>query len=171
MVYYYKKIRMRLSNMAYQLRIDHLLAERRMSLQELAERIGMSPVNLSAYKTGKVRGIRLSTMELLCDTLRCEPGDLFVYVPDEEEEFDMSHAPAPKPVNPPALDFDAAHAIKQLREETGLTQAAFAKECGLKKKDVERLEKGDASVPIQVFQQIAARLGKHADFRFGVRFV
>lgn len=157
--------------MAYQLRIDHLLAERRMSLTELAERIGMSAVNLSAYKTGKVRGVRLSTLTTLCETLHCEPGDLFVYVPDKEEELEAHAAPAPAAASLPALDFDAAHAIRALREETGLTQNAFAKECGLKKKDIERLENGDSSVPIQVFQQIAARLGKRADFRFGLRFV
>lgn len=160
--------------MAIKLRIDQELAKRKMSLQELAGRIGMSTVNLSGYKTGKIKAIRFNTLNALCETLRCQPGDLIIYVPDGQEE-DAAIQPyggQQVPVSgPPVLDFDIAHAVKQLREETGMTQSEFAKECGLRKTAIAHLENGDTNIPIQTLAQISERLGKHMELRLGVRFV
>lgn len=63
------------------IRLDRVLADRKMSLTELAEAVGITIANLSNLKTGKVSAIRLSTMEAICKTLDCQPGDLFEYVP------------------------------------------------------------------------------------------
>ena len=57
-------------------RLDRVLADRKMPLKELADRVGISCVNLSKLKTGKVSGIRFSTLELICETLECQPGDI-----------------------------------------------------------------------------------------------
>ena len=65
--------------------IDVMMARRKISLKELSERIGMSNTNLSLLKTGKVHGVRYRTLEALCRELDCQPGDLFEYLPDEEE--------------------------------------------------------------------------------------
>jgi putative transcriptional regulator len=70
--------------MSIVIRLDVLLAERKMRSRDLAARIGISEVNLSMYKTGKVKGVRFDTLEKLCSVLRCQPGDLLVYVPEEE---------------------------------------------------------------------------------------
>jgi putative transcriptional regulator len=59
-----------------------MMADRKMSLNELAERIGMSNVNLSNLKTSKMKGIRFETMNAICEALECQPGDLFEYVRD-----------------------------------------------------------------------------------------
>ena len=74
--------------MAIKLLIDQALAKRKMSLQELAGRIGMSTVNLSGYKTGKIKAIRFSTLGALCRELDCKPGDLLDYIYDETDELD-----------------------------------------------------------------------------------
>lgn len=66
------------------LRLDRMLAERKVSGKELAERIGLSPVNLSRIKTGKVSAVRFSTLEAMCRALDCQPGDLLEYIPDDE---------------------------------------------------------------------------------------
>ena len=58
-----------------------MLVERKISSNELADKVGISPVNLSRIKTGKVKGIRFSTLEALCK--ECEPGDLLGYEPEE----------------------------------------------------------------------------------------
>mgnify|MGYP002231197470 FL=1 len=55
-----------------------------MSLNELSARVGISNVNLSNLKTGKVKAVRFSTLEAICDVLDCQPGDILEYVPDEE---------------------------------------------------------------------------------------
>ena len=65
--------------------LDRVLAERGVSSRELARRVGISEVNLSRIKTGKVSAIRFSTLEALCRELDCQPGDLLEYVPDEGE--------------------------------------------------------------------------------------
>ena len=65
--------------------LDRVLEQRKMTSTELASRIGTSTVNLSNIKTGKVRGVRFSTLEALCRELRCKPGDLIDYIPDDEE--------------------------------------------------------------------------------------
>ena len=68
------------------LRLDRMLAERKVSGKELSERIGLSPVNLSRIKTGKVSAVRFSTLEAMCRALDCQPGDLLEYIPDDELE-------------------------------------------------------------------------------------
>ena len=65
------------------LRLDKMMVERKMSLNELAERVGISPVNLSKLKTGKVSAIRFSTLEAICRALDCQPGDILEYRRDE----------------------------------------------------------------------------------------
>ena len=64
-------------------RLDDLLHERRMTLTELAERVGLTLANLSILKTGKARAIRLSTLDAICRELDCQPGDLLTHVPDD----------------------------------------------------------------------------------------
>ena len=66
------------------LRLDRVMADRKMSLNELAERVGISNVNLSNLKTGKVKAIRFSTLEAICDVLDCQPGDILEYSRDEK---------------------------------------------------------------------------------------
>jgi len=61
------------------LRLDRMMADRKMSLNELAEQVGISNVNLSKIKTGKVSAIRFSTLEAICDVLDCQPGDILEY--------------------------------------------------------------------------------------------
>lgn len=58
------------------IRLDRILVERKMKLNELAEIIGISNVNLSNLKTGKVKAIRFSTLDAICKTLNCQPGDI-----------------------------------------------------------------------------------------------
>ena len=67
--------------MAIIVKLDDLLYERRMTLTELADRVGMSLANLSILKTGKARAIRFSTLEAICDVLECQPGDLLRFEP------------------------------------------------------------------------------------------
>lgn len=71
--------------MAIVVRLDHLLLDRRMTLTQLAERVGMTLPNLSVLKTNKARAIRFSTLQALCRELDCQPGDLLAYVPDAED--------------------------------------------------------------------------------------
>ena len=59
--------------------LDVMLARRKMRLNELAEKVGITPQNLSVLKTGKARAIRFSTLEKLCEVLECQPGDLFAF--------------------------------------------------------------------------------------------
>jgi putative transcriptional regulator len=68
--------------MAIAVKLDDLLHERRMTLTELAEKIDITLANLSILKTGKARAIRFSTLEAICEVLRCQPGDLLEFVPD-----------------------------------------------------------------------------------------
>lgn len=72
------------------MRLDRILAERKMKSNELAATIGTSVVNLSNIKTGKIRGIRFSTLEALCEALECKPGDLIDYVTQEEYDAMMA---------------------------------------------------------------------------------
>ncbi len=67
-------------------RLDRVMADRKMSLNELSERIGLSNVNLSLIKTGKVKGIRFNTLNSICDVLECTPGDILEHVKDENNE-------------------------------------------------------------------------------------
>ncbi|MCR4807410.1 MAG: helix-turn-helix transcriptional regulator [Lachnospiraceae bacterium] len=66
--------------------IDVMLAKRKMSVTELSNRVGITLANMSILKTGKAKAIKVSTIEVLCDILKCQPGDLFEYVEDEDEE-------------------------------------------------------------------------------------
>ena len=66
------------------LRLDRMLADRKMSLNELSEHVGVSNVNLSRIKTGKVSGVRFSTLNAICKALNCQPGDILEYIPDSE---------------------------------------------------------------------------------------
>jgi putative transcriptional regulator len=68
--------------MAITVRLDDMLHKRRMTLTELADRVGITIVNLSILKTGKARAIRFSTLEALCQALSCQPGDILEFVPD-----------------------------------------------------------------------------------------
>ncbi|MCT2557577.1 helix-turn-helix transcriptional regulator [Tsuneonella sp. YG55] len=65
--------------------LDDLLHARRMTLTELAERVGLTLANLSILKTGKARAIRFSTLGAICRELECQPGDLIAYRPGEAE--------------------------------------------------------------------------------------
>jgi len=65
--------------MAIIIKLDELLHQRRMTLTELAERVDITLANLSILKTGKARAIRFSTLEAICQALRCQPGDLIEY--------------------------------------------------------------------------------------------
>ena len=62
--------------MAIILRLDRVMADRKMSLNELSAQVGISNVNLSNLKTGKVKAIRFSTLEAICRALKCQPGDI-----------------------------------------------------------------------------------------------
>ena len=67
------------------MRLDRVMAERKITSKELAARVGTSEVNLSNIKNGKIRGVRFSTLEALCQVLNCKPGDLIDYVTPEED--------------------------------------------------------------------------------------
>ena len=67
------------------LRLDRMMADRKMSLNELAARVGIANVNLSKIKTGKVSAIRFSTLDAICDALDCQPGDILVYKRGEDK--------------------------------------------------------------------------------------
>jgi putative transcriptional regulator len=77
--------------------VDVMLARRKMRLNELAERVGITPQNLSVLKTGRARAIRFSTLEKLCEVLACQPGDLFAF-----------EGPATADADPAADEPDAA---------------------------------------------------------------
>ena len=72
--------------MSIVINIDVMLARRKMSSGELAEKVGITPANLSILKCGKAKAIRISTMESICRALDCQPGDILEYVPDEKNE-------------------------------------------------------------------------------------
>ena len=75
--------------MAIAVKLDDLLHDRRMTLTELADRVGMTLANLSILKTGKARAIRFSTLEAICSALSCQPGDLL--------RFESEHAERQRP--------------------------------------------------------------------------
>ena len=68
------------------LRLDRVMADRKMSLKELSEKVGVANVNLSKMKTGKISAIRFSTLEAVCEALHCQPGDILEYRSDGDEE-------------------------------------------------------------------------------------
>ncbi len=65
--------------MAIITRLDRVMADRKITLNELADQVGISLANLSNLKTGKVKAIRFSTLEKICDVLECQPGDILEY--------------------------------------------------------------------------------------------
>ena len=67
------------------LRLDRVMADRKMSLNELSEKVGVANVNLSKLKNGHVSAIRFSTLEAICDVLDCQPGDILEYQKDPKE--------------------------------------------------------------------------------------
>ena len=71
--------------MAIRVKLDHLLLDRRVTLTDLADRIGITIANLSVLKTNKARAIRFSTLEALCRELNCQPGDLFEWMREESD--------------------------------------------------------------------------------------
>ena len=72
--------------MTIRINLDVMMAKRKMSLGELAERVDITPANLSILKNGKAKAIRFSTLEAICRELDCQPGDILEFVPDEEAE-------------------------------------------------------------------------------------
>ena len=66
-------------------KLDVMLAERKMKSKELAARVGITEANLSLLKSGKVKGVRFATLEAICEALDCQPGDLLVYRREGEE--------------------------------------------------------------------------------------
>ena len=75
--------------MAIIVNVDVMMARRKMSSGELAERVGITPANLSGLKTGKAKAIRFTTLEAICQALDCQPGDILEYRADD----DGQHAP------------------------------------------------------------------------------
>lgn len=67
------------------LRLDRMMADRKMSLNELSEKVGIANVNLSKIKTGKISAIRFSTLEAICDVLDCQPGDILEFKRDTQK--------------------------------------------------------------------------------------
>ena len=67
------------------LRLDRVMADRKMSLNELSERVGVANVNLSKLKTGKVSAVRFSTLNAICKALHCQPGDILEYAEDQDD--------------------------------------------------------------------------------------
>ncbi|NLP13540.1 MAG: helix-turn-helix transcriptional regulator [Clostridium sp.] len=74
--------------MAIIIRLDRVLADRKMQLNELAEKVGISNVNLSNLKTGKVKAIRFSTLNSICKVLNCQPGDILEYSDIDEDLYE-----------------------------------------------------------------------------------
>ena len=70
--------------MAIILRLDRVMADRKMSLNELSEKVGVANVNLSKLKNGHVSAIRFSTLDAICKVLKCQPGDILEYADDQE---------------------------------------------------------------------------------------
>ena len=66
------------------LRLDRMMADRKISLNELSEKVGVANVNLSKMKNGKISAIRFSTLEAICDVLDCQPGDILEYQKEEK---------------------------------------------------------------------------------------
>ncbi|MCQ2517694.1 MAG: helix-turn-helix transcriptional regulator [Lachnospiraceae bacterium] len=74
------------------MRLDRVMADRKVSLNELADKVGITNVNLSKLKTGKVSAIRFSTLEGICKELECQPGDILEYQPSESDDGGYAEA-------------------------------------------------------------------------------
>src|SRR5213075_2692774 len=89
-------------DMAIAVKLDDLLHERRMTLTELADTVGMTLANLSILKTGKARAVRFSTLDAICEALRCQPGDLLQHAPSTVAAGASARVAArPEPKRPP----------------------------------------------------------------------
>lgn len=73
------------------LRLDRVMADRKISLNELSEKVGIANVNLSKIKTGKVSAIRFSTLNAICDVLNCQPGDILEFQKDESADSPVAN--------------------------------------------------------------------------------
>ena len=85
-------------------RLDRVMADRKMSVNELSQRIDISPVNISRMRRGHIKAVRFSTMERICEVLQCQPGDLFEYVspePGTDEAVELD-AIINRPIEEPA---------------------------------------------------------------------
>jgi putative transcriptional regulator len=71
--------------MAIIINLDVMMAKRKMSLNELSQKVGLTTVNLSILKTGKAKGVRFDTLEAICKTLNCQPGDILEYNANQTE--------------------------------------------------------------------------------------
>ena len=69
------------------IRLDRVMADRKISLNELAQNVGITNANMSNLKTGKAKAIRFSTLERICKILKCQPGDILEYVDDEADKL------------------------------------------------------------------------------------
>ena len=81
--------------MALIINIDVMLAKRKMSVTELAEKVGITMANISILKNGKAKAIRLSTLEAICKALQCQPGDILEYSLDLTQVASVPSVPAP----------------------------------------------------------------------------
>ena len=81
--------------MAIIINIDVMLAKRKMSVTELAEKVGITMANISVLKNGKAKAIRLSTLDAICKALHCQPGDILEYSPDLTRVSSVPSVPAP----------------------------------------------------------------------------
>ncbi len=72
--------------MAIILRLDRMMADRKISLNDLSAQVGIANVNLSNIKTGKISAIRFSTLDAICDSLDCQPGDILEYKREQKTE-------------------------------------------------------------------------------------
>ena len=86
--------------------IDVMLARRKMSVGELASRVGITPANLAVLKNGRAKAVRFTTLAALCEVLQCQPGDLLRWEPENENE---NPADPMNPENPADLADGAAH--------------------------------------------------------------
>ena len=77
--------------MAIILELDVIMAKRKVKLQDLADKVGITAQNLSILKTGKAKAIRFSTLEAICAVLECQPGDLLLYVKNDKLPTDFHH--------------------------------------------------------------------------------
>ncbi|MFT3728528.1 MAG: helix-turn-helix transcriptional regulator [Terricaulis sp.] len=80
--------------MAIRVTLDRMLLERRMSLTDLSERVGVTLANLSILKTGKAKAIRFSTLNALCRVLECQPGDILSFEPSTSDEAEEAETEA-----------------------------------------------------------------------------
>ena len=77
--------------MPIRVNLDRVMLDRRVSLTELSESVGLTLANVSILKTGKARAVRFSTLARLCKTLRCQPGDILEYIDDGTDYADFGH--------------------------------------------------------------------------------